>query len=160
MKILIAYATRHGSSEKVSQILENKLLGKVTLHNLKKRELPDISNFDAIIIGGSIHAGQIQQKVKLFIQKNENALSKVHLGLYLCCMDKEKAPLQFENAYPESLREKAVTTGLFGGEFILERMNWFERLVVKKITGVKKSVSEIDEEAISRFAEKFNILPQ
>ncbi len=73
-------------------------------------------------------------------------------------MDKEKAQMQFENAYNENLRDHAIATSLFGGEFVFERMNWFERSVVKKVAGVSKSVSDIDQ-AVDRFAEKFNLLP-
>ena len=160
MNILIAFATNHGTSEKAAKMLESNLNGNVTFHNFKTRKAPELSAYDAVIVGGSIHAGNIQQKVKSFIQKNEDTLTKKHLGLYLCCMDKEQAQIQFENAYPENLRETAHATSLFGGEFIFEKMNWFEKKIIKKISGVDKTVSQIDNEAINRFAEKFNKLPQ
>lgn len=160
MKTLIIYATKHGSSEKAANMLKEKLKGEVVIHNITKNKSPEISNFDAIIIGGSIHAGLIQKKIKLFCQSNFDYLQKAHLGLYLCCMHKEEAQMQFENAYSEELRNKAIANGLFGGEFLFEKMNWFEKSIVKKVAGVNVSISKIDEEAINRFAEKFNLLPE
>lgn len=160
MKTLIVYASKHGSSEKAATMLKEKLKSDVTLHNIKKKGLPELNDFDSVIVGGSIHAGEIQSKIKNYCKANSETLSKRHLGLYLCCMDKEKAQLQFEKAYHEDLREKALTTSLFGGEFVIEKMNWFERAIVKKVAGVNKSVSNIDIGAIERFAEKFNLLPQ
>lgn len=159
MNILIAYASKHGSSEKAALMLKEKLTGTVDLHNFKKG-IPNIHNFDAIIIGGSIHMGEIQKNVKTFFQKNSDLLEKKHLGLFLCCMDKERAQLQFEKAFPEELREQAIVNSLFGGEFNFEKMNWFERKIIKKISGVSKTVSEIDIAAIDRFANKFNLLTQ
>lgn len=160
MKTLIVFASRHGSSEKAANMLKVKINGNVKTHDIKKRNLPNLNDYDAIIIGGSIHAGEIQIKIKKYCQNNSKILSKKHLGLYLCSMDKEKAQLQFENAYNENLRKNALVTSLFGGEFVFEKMNWFERSVVKKVAGVSKSVSAIDEAAIDRFAEKFNLLPK
>ncbi len=159
MKTLVIFASRHGSSEKAANMLKVKINGNVKIHDIKKRNLPNLNDFDAVIIGGSIHAGVIQSKIKDYCQNNSEQLSKKHLGLFLCCMDKEKAQMQFENAFSENLRKHALTTSLFGGEFVFERMNWFERSVVKKVAGVSKSVSKIDQAAIDRFAEKFNLLP-
>ncbi len=152
------YSTRHGSSEKVANILKDELHGEVTLHNLKKKHSLNTNDFDALIVGGSIHAGEISARVKKFVRENHSTLLKKHLGLYICCMDKEKAQQQFENAYDDELRASSAADGLFGGEFIIEKMNWFEKLAVKKIAGVNNTVSNIDHDAIKRFAEKFNLL--
>lgn len=160
MKTLILFATRHGSSEKAAQMLKEQLISDVTLHNIKDKGTPDISDFDSVIIGGSIHAGEIQRNIKRYCEKNFEILLKKHLGLYLCCMDKEKAQMQFEKAYNEELRESTIASSLFGGEFAMDKMNFLERSIVKKVAGIEKSVSNIDHAAIKRFAEKFNLLPQ
>lgn len=159
MKTLIVYATHHGSSEKAAKLLKQQIGGEVILCNIRKDRNPDISEYDAVILGGSIHAGEVNQSLKKFIKLNLENLEKKHLGLFLCCMDKEKAQVQFENAYPEKLRNRSIANELFGGEFIFEKMNWFERLAIKKIAGVHETVSDIDEEAINRFAGKINMLP-
>ncbi|MDY6801220.1 MAG: hypothetical protein SVU94_08360 [Bacteroidota bacterium] len=41
----------------------------------------------------------------------------------------EKAREQFKNAYPESLRSKAID-GHFGGEFNFDKMNFFEKAII------------------------------
>jgi len=75
------------------------------------------------------------------------------LGLFLCCMEEgEKANEQFENAYPENLRKHATATGLFGGEFTFEKMNFLEKSIIKKISKISESVSKINEKAINEFA--------
>lgn len=80
-----------------------------------------------------------------------------HLGLFLCCMfEGEKAEQQFEATYPKELREHSSANGLFGGEFMISKMNFLERQIVKKVAGVTSDVSKINVEEIERFANKYN----
>jgi menaquinone-dependent protoporphyrinogen oxidase len=157
MSTLIFYATRHGCTEKAAEILKSKLDDDVTIINLKKNKKPDLSVFDTIIIGGSIHAGQMQGNLKKFCLKNLDSLMKKPLGLFLCCMEEgEKAQQQFDEAYPQELRNHASATGLFGGAFDFDRMNFFERAIVKKVAKIDTSVSNIKEENIQLFAAHLN----
>jgi menaquinone-dependent protoporphyrinogen oxidase len=153
MSTLIFYATRHGCTEKAAEILKSKLDDDVTMVNLKNNKKPDLSAFDTIIIGGSIHAGKMQSNLKKFIGQNLDSLLKKKLGLFLCCMEEgEKAREQFDEAYPEELRNHASATGLFGGAFDFDRMNFFERAIVKKIAKIDANVSKIKEDNIQEFA--------
>ena len=75
--------------------------------------------------------------------------------MFLCCLfDGEKALQQFQDAYPETLRNKAVAHGLFGGELDFEKMNFFERAIVKKVANIEESVSKINYQNIKDFAIK------
>ncbi|SHI45248.1 Flavodoxin domain-containing protein [Desulfosporosinus lacus DSM 15449] len=79
------------------------------------------------------------------------------LGLFLCCMfEGEKAAQQFETTYPKELREHSKANGLFGGEFMVSKMNFIERQIVKKVAGATSDVSKINVEEIERFAKKLN----
>lgn len=160
MKTLILFATKHGCSKKASNQLNSKLLSQVEICNINDKKPPDIDNFEVIIMGGSIYAGEIQDSIKNYCRINHDKLMKKHLGLYLCCMDKEKAQMQFEKAYDENLRKHAIATGLFGGELLFDKMTHSEQYIIKEVAGIENSISDIDEEAINRFAEKFNLLPQ
>jgi menaquinone-dependent protoporphyrinogen oxidase len=44
----------------------------------------------------------------------------------------------------------AVSKCFVGGEFQFEKMNFFERAIIKRIAKTDKSVSQIDEDAISK----------
>lgn len=153
MKTIIIYASHHGCTGKAAKILAEKLKSDVVVVNLKDNKNPDLKDFDNVIIGGSIHAGRIQDKVKNFCLKNLAVLKEKRLGLFLCCMEEgEKAQKQFNEAYPAELRGHASITGLFGGEFNFDRMNFLERAIVKKVAGITSSVSKIKEDEIHRFA--------
>jgi len=153
MSTLIIYATRHGCTEKAANILAEKFAGDISAVNLKENKKPDLAKAEIIIIGGSIHAGHIQGKIKKFCNKNLDILKQKRLGLFLCCMEEgEKAQEQFDNAYPAELREHASATGLFGGEFNFDMMNFLEKFIIKKIAGTTENVSKFKEEEIEKFA--------
>ncbi len=82
MKTLIVYGTKHGTTEKCSKLLKDKLSGEVVIINIKKENMPDITEFNNIIIGGSIYMGQIQKEVKI-LYRNINALKKKRRAFYM-----------------------------------------------------------------------------
>lgn len=157
MKTLITYCTTHGCTKKTASELKQFLGGEVLLVNLKKEPVPDLSSFDRLIVGGSIHAGQIQKKVKDFCTQNIDVLKNIELGLFICCMEKgEKAEIQLQDAYPNSLLHSAKATACLGGEFNFDKMNFFQKMIVKKVAKVDNSVSQINHDAIKRFSQQMN----
>lgn len=157
MRTAIVYASKHGTTEKVAQKIQNQLgEEKAQLFNLKKDRNFDVSQFDRIIVGGSIHAGQIQKKVKQFLEIHNQNLLQRSLGLFLCCMHENEAENQFNTAFPEILRTHARSKKIMGGEFLFEKMNFVEKALVRKIAGVNESVSKIDESEIISMVEEMN----
>jgi menaquinone-dependent protoporphyrinogen oxidase len=158
MATAILYRTNHGTTYKVSKLVKSELTDSfVELINMAKVNKVNFSLYDTIIIGGSIHGGKIQSELKKFMRKNEDELMQKELGLFLCCMEVgEKAKEQFEENFPEKLRTHARASATLGGEFLVEKMNFFEKIVVKKLTGILQTVSKINEEALRLFVIKLN----
>lgn len=157
MKTLITYCTTHGFTEQVVNEIKSFLGGDVTLCNLKKEAAPEIASFDRVIIGGSIHAGQIQKKIREFCKTNVEALQKTELGLFICCMEEgEKAYAELEQVYPAELIQHAKATACLGGAFNFEKMNFLEKFIVRKVVKVKESTSNKNPEAIRVFSKKMN----
>lgn len=157
MKTLIAYATKHGSTERCALLLSEKLNGEVDLHNLKEEKACELEQYDNIIIGGSIYMGQIQKKVKEFCIKNLPVMKGKKIGVFICCMNKgEGANKQIENSFSQELLKKATAKEVFGGEFIFKKMNFFERFIIKKVAKTTADTSAFSEESINRFVELMN----
>lgn len=157
MKTLITYSTSHGCTEKTAIELKELLGGEVHLINLKNNPNPALEEYDRIIIGGSIHAGQIQKRIKEFCSGNVEELKTKELGLFVCCMEEgENAQKQLMNAFPEELHEVAKSTAVFGGEFDFEKMNFLEKLMVKRIAKVRESRSKVDHQAIHTFSKRMD----
>jgi menaquinone-dependent protoporphyrinogen oxidase len=149
----IVYMSKHGTTEKVSLLIKELMKEEdVTLINLDKQIIPDLSQCTRVIIGGSIHIGKIQKQIQLFCQKNNAILKSKPLGLFLCCMyDGDKANEQFNNAFPEEIRAVARSKALMGFELQFDRMNMIDRTITKKITGYSESTSQINQNELKRF---------
>ncbi|ACO86181.1 flavodoxin [Clostridium botulinum] len=156
MKTLIVYGTKHGTTEKCSKLLKNKLSGEVVIINIKKENMPDITAFNNIIIGGSIYMGQIQKEVKNFSRENINVLKEKRVGVFICGLNEKDIEAQLNNAFPEELLTNAVAKECFGGECILKNMDFFERFIMKKVGKIDKDTSKISEENINKFIQLIN----
>ena len=152
MKTLIVYATQHGCTRKYAEALAALLPGAV-LSELKKDASPELDAFDTVIVAGSIHAGMIQKSVRAYCEKNRDILLQKKLGLFVSCMEEgDKARFQIDKAFPADLIAKAAAVAYFGGIFDMGKMNFIERIIVKKVAKVSASVSKYDEAAVREFA--------
>jgi menaquinone-dependent protoporphyrinogen oxidase len=153
MKTAIVYISKHGTTEKVAmQIAEKMNVPKENLLNLRENRNPDISSYGRILIGGSIHAGMIQKRVKDFCEKNLDTLLNKEIGLFMCGMQKPQFEEEYNNAFPERLRSHSKAYLMAGGEFIFEKMNFLEKAIVRKVANISTSKSDINEAGIAEFA--------
>ncbi len=144
MKTLIVYASSHGTTEKVANIIKEKLdSSTVQTINLKSKQKIDLSNYETVIIGGSIHAGSMQSEVKNFIKENTITLMEKRVALFLCCMNEKEEQAEFNNSYPELIRNHSSYNAIVGGEYIFEKMNFIEKFLVRKIAGATSTLPKL-----------------
>ena len=156
MSTLIVYMTHHGTTRKVvERLAEGFGTDRTTVVNLEKNHFPDLTDFQTIIIGGSIHMGQIQTGVKRFCEANKDQLLTKQLGLFLCFMNLDLGQEEFNNAYPKELRDYAKAHGLFGGELLFDKMNFIEKFIVKMVSMESGYRSELDYSAMDKFIQEF-----
>lgn len=157
MNTLILYATKHGATEKCVKTLSTELTGDVVSCNIKKEAVPDLKEFDSIIVGGSIYAGMIQKGIKAFCDNNATILSTKKTGFFVCGMSTgEAARKQLDLVFSQPLLSHATAKEFFGGEVILKKMNFFEKLIMKKIGKIDKDFNNILPDNIKKFAIEMN----
>lgn len=131
----------------------------VRLLDLKVEKVPDnIDCYDQVVLGGSIHFGKIQKEVRQFCQDHFNELLEKKLGLYMCYMLEDKAKEEFDDAFPEELRNHASALGFFGGELKLEKMNMIDSFVTRNILHKRENEYNLDETAFDSFVIKMNFV--
>jgi menaquinone-dependent protoporphyrinogen oxidase len=143
MKTAIIYTSKHGTTAKVAQMIAERLTdNQAAIIDLKKVKCPDLNSFDGIILGTSVYAGTPSKRMQTFIKNHADILTAKRIGLFVCGMEpnREKRRQELENAYPLSLKQQAVARHFLGGEFLFEKMNFFERAVIKRIAKTDKSV--------------------
>ncbi|MBM3713935.1 MAG: flavodoxin [Actinobacteria bacterium] len=156
MKILIAYATRFGTTEKCAGILAELLKENdhaVELANLKMEKRVNPENYDLVIIGGSFLIGRMNAYVTKFLKRNLNILLDKKTAVFMCGSD-ENWENEIKKGFPEQLLSKAVARGYFGYEFNLSKMNPMFRKMLQKATNTTEPTSKINTENIKIFADE------
>ncbi len=153
---LIVFASDHGTVEKCARELFRLIDGKVDICDLNKRDIiPDLSTYDSIVIGGSIHSGKIQTVISDFCDSNLEMLISKKIGLFINCIyTGEKAQKQLADAYPRALNEKAVVRDYFGGEINELKLNYWERIIAKQMIEQESLVVQLSSDKIDLFAQK------
>lgn len=161
MKVLILYGTTHGCTKKCTDKLASNLQifrpssFDIDIVSAKGNANFNITEYETVIIGGSIRLGKMNKAVSNFCKKNLDTLVLKKTGLFVCCMsEQDKAEMYMTGSFPRKLLESAIAKGYFGGELIFEEMADIEKSLLKTVIGHEKSVSMIDEEGIEAFAEK------
>lgn len=160
MKTIILYGTTYGFSQMCAERLSDHLEGEVELVNLMKDSVQDLSQYDHVIIGGSVYMGQVQKKVKAFCQKHEAILCKKNLGLFLCCGSATQFEVFLNNNFSPNILEAAGIKACFGGELNPEKMGLVHKIITNMVlkANAKSGVEpvSIQKEEIVRMAEYFN----
>lgn len=158
MKTAIIYLSRHGTTEKVAHMICDRLPeDEITLINLKEVPGPDLATFERIVIGTSVYAGDVRKPFKKFCTTENLCLFACkELGLFVCGMEEDefKQTQELERAFPEQVRRFAKAKAFVGGEFLFDKMSFFEKIIVKKVTKVSSTISRIDTGALDKFIAK------
>lgn len=157
MKILIAYGSKYGCSEKCAKILSQKINAATEVLDLKNYNNLNLNNYDLIILGGSIYAGKIRNEVTDFLKLNLDVLKNKRTAVFICCMrEKEEAQKQLRDAFPKKILDNTISQGIFGWELIYTKMSFIDRFIAKKVSKIEKDTSNILADNINKFAEEIN----
>ncbi|MBO4978971.1 MAG: hypothetical protein J6D16_01040 [Clostridia bacterium] len=131
MNILIAYASKSGTTEDAAKMLG----GHFSAHNVSYADLmaesPHVEDYDVIVVGSYVRAGKIAKDAAAFLQKNREAILARPFGLYLCCNFTDKALDYFKSNFDEELWQGAASAMCFGGEIRLERQKGMDKLIMR-----------------------------
>lgn len=158
MKTLIVYASKYGALEECVGILRKFLDKDADVIRLKNKQPElDLAVYETVLIGGSVHAGRIQNAVKKFCERNLPALASKRIGLFLSALTPPDQALHyFESNFPAPLVQNARAKSSFGGKVTYELMNPIESFILKRISKKDKSFSEISVKHIEDFAKAFS----
>lgn len=149
---MILYATKHGATREISQRIAEKI-GGAQMHDLKHEDVPDLAQFDCVIVGGSLYAGTLRKEAKAFVAKNADVLRAKKLGLFLSGLDMTNGHKAFEPNFPAEILAAAEAKASLGGIFDPKKAGVIERFIMKIVMKSSGYVSTIDDDAVSRFVE-------
>ena len=130
LRILIAYATKTGSTAHCADLLAAALekagLPEPVIADLSAGR-PDPAAFDGIVVGGSIRAG------RLHLTRYAKTLAGKPFAFFLCNAADEQTETLIRENLPEPLLRNACCTASFGGSLELDKQTGFDRLIVRAI---------------------------
>ena len=160
MKTAIIFATKHGTTAQIAQMLVDQLgsSGQTTLINLCIDTDPSIEEYDRIILGTPVYAGKPLKFMSRFCSKNLAALLSKPLYLFAGGMEvtNERQAEELLSAFAPELHSHASGAWFLGGAFNLEKMSFMERFIVKRISKTTQSVTAIKQRAIRQMADNLN----
>ncbi|MDQ5824616.1 MAG: flavodoxin domain-containing protein [Chloroflexota bacterium] len=105
MKILVAVASKHGGTQGIAEAIAAELRTQnlaVDLHDMQDI-LIDVGQYDAVILGSAVYAGNWLPEAKHFIDLNHPELSRLPVWLF------SSGPLGTVNPQPQVDPGKLVT---------------------------------------------------
>jgi len=136
MKTCIIYASKYGYTEEMVNKMIVESNKEFDAYNINQSSQIDLSKYEAVILGSSIYIGQINGKLKKFIQKNMDILLSKKIGLFLSCGSEENFDLQVKSNFGEALLNHSSSVVYLGGMINKDRLNFLHKFI---ITNLEKS---------------------
>jgi menaquinone-dependent protoporphyrinogen oxidase len=137
MKILVAFASRHGSTSEIADALAQEL--RVAGHSVAVRqadEVKELGGYEAAVIGSALYMGDWLPEARRFVEDNRETLATIPVWLF------SSGPLGPDDPQPHSdpahLDAMMRATGarghrLFIGKLDRSSLGFGERLIAKVV---------------------------
>jgi menaquinone-dependent protoporphyrinogen oxidase len=173
MNILIVYASKEGQTEKIAGFIADVVRrhGHQVMVIAGNHPPEDFAtaDFDAAIIGGSIHMSDYPDYLKNFVTAHKDWLNQVPSALFTVCMaihskheQEQKAARAFGPALAEETHWQPAMMETFAGAIKYTQYGFITRLIMRHIakkeggdTDTSRDHEYTDWDAVTRFSEQF-----
>jgi menaquinone-dependent protoporphyrinogen oxidase len=137
VRILVAYASKSGTTAEVAEVTAQELEGEFTRVELRPMaEVQDLHLYDAAVIGSAIRIGKWLPTAVRFVELHQYELRQIPVALFTVCLTMmEDTPdnrlLVEEYMRPVLSLLQPMTIGLFPGRIEPAKLGMVERLVAK-----------------------------
>lgn len=132
-KILVAYATRVGSTAEVAKAIGEELAAEgAAVDVLPVKSVKDLSPYRAVVVGSAIRAGKWQPEAVKFVQSHRAELSSRSVAYFQVCLtmaEDNEETRSTTAGYLEPVRAivQPVDEGSFGGVMDPTKLSLFFR---------------------------------
>ena len=126
-EILIAYATKHGSTHEVAETIAARLAeAGAETHTLPVDRVESLEEYAAVVVGAPLYMGRWHPGARAFLRRHRDALAKRPLAVFALGPVKDE-PKQWDGAEKQLSRLpgiEPVTVALFGGAIVPETLHF------------------------------------
>lgn len=171
--ILITFGTGEGQTAKIADRLATRLRDhghNVTTADIERDSVDrPLTEFDAVLVGSSIHVGNPNKHVVEFVEQSLGALAEKPTGFFLVCLsaalpdEESKAQAAgYVDDFLETTDWHPDRIGLFGGALRYSEYGFIKRAIIKRIakettgdTDASQDYEYTDWDEVDRFADDF-----
>ncbi len=157
MKTLIIYSTKTGTTKKCAALLAANIgADSCDLFEIGEK-LPEISNYECVVLGSYVRMGVIDKKIASFIKKNKEELFKTNFGIFICSCLSDKVSEAIIKNFSDEIMDNAIID-CFGGELSEDKIKGMDKFIVNSLLKIAKTdpdfrvVTSINPGAITHFA--------
>jgi len=139
-KVLVAYASKYGSTGGVAEVIGKELCKKdLSADVALVVNTGDVGPYQGVVIGGAVYKGKWMSEAADFVKKNRDALSRVPVAYFLVGMTMSQPTeenrirtLSYIEPVLKTVPEiKPVAIGLFAGALDYSKLSWVEKTIMK-----------------------------
>lgn len=173
MPTLIVYGSQEGQTQKITERIAEILRHKgqqVTVFPVG--QLPadfTLDNYDAVIVGGSIHVGKYPRHLEKFVTAHRNRLDTIPSAFFTVCLaihsqqvESQQAALKYGNDFLARTGWQPTLSATFAGAVTYTSYNFITRFIMKRIskkeggsTDTSRDHEYTDWALVEQFAEEF-----
>lgn len=140
-KVLIAYASKCGSTGEVAETIGQVLCQKGAMAETRLiKSDKAVEDYQAVVIGSAIHQNRWMPAATDFVKHHQDALSGMPVAYYFTCLtladNSEKAYRKartfLDPLEAEAPRVKPVSVGMFAGVLDYSKLSFMYRTVMKR----------------------------
>jgi len=141
VRVLVAYATKHGATEEIAQKI-GEVLGQASLNPevLPAQSVGELAPYAGVVLGSAVYVGAWRKEAVAFLKDNESALAQLPLWIFSSGPTGEGEAVELANGWllPDALRDTVDRIGprdvvLFHGKVDVEELGLVERLMLKMV---------------------------
>ena len=141
IRVLVAYASKYGATAEIAERI-GQVIGEAGLSAdvLAVEKVEGLAQYKAVVLGSAVYMGRWRREAARFMKTNEKVLEGQMVWLFSSGPTDKGEPLELvEGLYlprglqpvAERIRPKDIV--VFHGVAVLEKMNFFDRWIMKKV---------------------------
>jgi menaquinone-dependent protoporphyrinogen oxidase len=137
MKALVVYGTKSGCTAGIAErIGEDLATHGATVEVVSADKAGNPTDYDAVVVGSGVRAGQWHAAAKSWVEANAAALKSKPVAFFTCCLTAREPDKQAEvRAYTDPVIAatgiQPIDIGLFAGWFESKEFGFAERSILK-----------------------------